>query len=245
LEEVAQTATEAMQISNRTLEALETLKNCRQLSAIFRACESLFIATEVSVDCCKQMIEPQKETEAVMVVTVLLNAMRACNRSVPHRRLIQLACGVLMNVARVNETYCERVFSTERCLTTLGDLLMTNKEDNDVLVGLLQLLRVFINMNSSIHQSDNNNNPSISTTTTAKRTQQAMQKRRCEKMKSVGIIDKLILLRSALERKTKAERTLAMKRQTINANTSVEHSMQLLQFVQRLTDDIQSILTNK
>jgi hypothetical protein len=93
--EITSNATEEMRLGNRTYSALEKLLTYKYLLPLSNELESLYVTTKLSPDSCITIANNE-------AVSVLVQILKESNRSEPHKKIINLVIGILLNLAKVS-----------------------------------------------------------------------------------------------------------------------------------------------
>jgi abnormal spindle-like microcephaly-associated protein len=72
----------SLRLGKRTVAALATLQNGKQVSQILKALQFLQVSTQISKHCCASFAEGG-------ATAVLFGLLRSCNRSQPHQELLR------------------------------------------------------------------------------------------------------------------------------------------------------------
>ena len=82
-----------LRLGHKTRAALEIIARSLSLSEIMGATKTLEIATRWSAECCRLLVDAG-------ATTILFSLIRTCNRSLPHKELLQVALRTILNVCR-------------------------------------------------------------------------------------------------------------------------------------------------
>ncbi|RWS05386.1 abnormal spindle-like microcephaly-associated protein-like protein [Dinothrombium tinctorium] len=148
VQETNSRASEQMQLGNRTSVALVKLLTYKFLNPLSNDLNSLEVTTSLSQESCKTISNEEN------AIKILMTVIRETNRSEPHKRILSYAVGILLNLAKFEET-TEKVRSTEgifnlileymkiyyKCdaifnkLATLMFVLLSNNPQKEIVTG--------------------------------------------------------------------------------------------------------------
>ncbi|GIX68681.1 abnormal spindle-like microcephaly-associated protein homolog [Caerostris extrusa] len=87
-------SSEHKSLGNRTKFALNLLLKNQNLATILHALQNLEVCTRLSPTCCERL----KESGGI---SIILQAISVCNRSVPHQEIIKFSTDILLNLAKM------------------------------------------------------------------------------------------------------------------------------------------------
>ncbi|GIY87946.1 abnormal spindle-like microcephaly-associated protein homolog [Caerostris darwini] len=102
-------SSEHKSLGNRTKFALNLLLKNQNLATILHALQNLEVCTRLSPTCCERL----KESGGI---SIILQAISVCNRSVPHQEIIKFSTDILLNLAKYKKTV-DCVWAEEAILT--------------------------------------------------------------------------------------------------------------------------------
>ncbi|KAH6790485.1 hypothetical protein C2S51_005491 [Perilla frutescens var. frutescens] len=112
---------DSRRLINRLVSAVSELLNMRSVSGILHTCETLDVATELSVKCCEELV-------AAGAIGTLLKLICSVSRSIPDQQVLKHALSTLRNLARY-PSLAHVLVETHGCVETILLEFRRNKEE--------------------------------------------------------------------------------------------------------------------
>ncbi|GFY64102.1 abnormal spindle-like microcephaly-associated protein homolog [Trichonephila inaurata madagascariensis] len=107
-------------LKNRTRRALKILLTDENLRNILTALQNLEVCTRLSSICCERLQQSGG-------LSVIIQFVRTCNRSVPHQEIIKFSVDILLNLAKCKKTV-DSVWAEKHSLNTILNLMHIYRE---------------------------------------------------------------------------------------------------------------------
>lgn len=134
-------------LGRQTESALTILQTGKMISQLKKACQMLFVSTQISKTCCEAFTQAG-------AFNILFDLLKSCNRSTPHQELLRLALIVLLNAGR--HMHLAPVMSTAPEATEiLLDLLQTFRDKKPIFVLSTELLCRLVHCSPAIKEQCN------------------------------------------------------------------------------------------
>lgn len=123
-------------LSIRTSNALKTLQTSTRLSEIMDAVKTLEVATRLSKHCCKEFTD-------INAAKILLDLIRACNRSLPHVELVHWILLTLENIGQ-HSSFLPSISDCKSAEVFLDKVQMFRDKDGIFCLSVSLLRRIIV-----------------------------------------------------------------------------------------------------